>query len=69
MPKTLPAPLMVNLTQAAALLGITRPTLYAAIERGDLPVVCMGAARRIPLEAIYKFAGVQQPQADTTVTV
>jgi excisionase family DNA binding protein len=47
---------LVTVPEAAAFLRLSRSTLYALMERGDLPYVRIGAARRIPKRALVALA-------------
>lgn len=47
---------LVTVPEAAAFLSLSRSTLYALMERGDLPYVRIGAARRIPRKALVALA-------------
>ena len=47
---------LLNVRQAAAFLGISRTKLYSLMERGELPYVKLGAARRIPKRALIALA-------------
>lgn len=40
---------------AAALLGMSKATLYRAIERGDLPAIRFGRAVQIPAHVIDRL--------------
>lgn len=48
-------PVLVDLTEAAALLRCSVKTVRRLQDRGDLPVVMMGRVRRIPTKALDKF--------------
>ena len=48
-------PLLLNVNQAARLIGVGRSTVYQLIEAGDLFSVRRGASRRIPLWAVYDY--------------
>jgi excisionase family DNA binding protein len=43
---------LVTVPEAAALLRLSRATIYRMLARGDLPSVKQGAARRIPRAAL-----------------
>ncbi|HUY98619.1 MAG TPA: helix-turn-helix domain-containing protein [Verrucomicrobiae bacterium] len=43
------APLLVDVREAARLLGCGRTFVYGMIERGELPVVKLGRLTRIPV--------------------
>ncbi len=54
-PASPPEPLLLTVTEAAALLGLGRTTLYELILRGDLMAVKIGRARRVPVASIQRF--------------
>jgi excisionase family DNA binding protein len=41
-------PLLLTVTRAAALLGVSRSTLYQLVAAGRVPVVRLGRAVRVP---------------------
>ena len=45
----------VTVTQAIAFTGLQRTTLYALMERGELPYLKVGRARRIPRRALTEM--------------
>jgi excisionase family DNA binding protein len=45
-------PLLVRVEEAARLLSLSRSTIYEMLDRGELPSVRCGAARRIPLASL-----------------
>jgi excisionase family DNA binding protein len=45
-------PLLVRVEEAARILSLSRSTIYEMMDRGELPSVRCGAARRIPLAAL-----------------
>lgn len=47
--------LLYSIAQAARALGVGRSTIYELIGAGDLEVVHIGRAARIPVEAIHAF--------------
>ncbi len=47
--------MLLRPTEAAAILGIGRTTLYALIRSGALPSVRIGGSRRIPASALRRF--------------
>ena len=63
--------MLLRPTEAAAILGIGRTTLYALIRSGALPSVRIGGSRRIPASALDRFVteltgeGDGGPQAGT----
>ena len=50
-----PAPLLVSVRDAAALLGIGRTTAYELIADGELEVVHIRRAARVPMAAIEEY--------------
>ncbi len=48
-------PLLVNVRDAAALLGIGRTTVYELIARGELEAVHIRRAVRVPMAAIEEY--------------
>ena len=62
-----PERLAVSITDAAKLIGCTRPFVYKLLEEGRLSSVELGhRVRRIPLEQIHALLGIE---TDTPVTV
>ena len=49
------APIAVAPDEAARLAGIGRTTLYAALARGDLPSIKIGARRLVRVDAIREW--------------
>ena len=48
-------PLLLNVQQAAQLIGIGRTTVYKLMDSGELFFVHVGASRRVPLQAAYDY--------------
>jgi excisionase family DNA binding protein len=48
-------PLLVRVEEAARILSLSRSTIYELLDRGELPSVRCGAARRIPLAALHTW--------------
>lgn len=48
-------PLLITIVQAAAALSVGRSTVYEMIARGELDVVHLGRAVRVPLRAIEQL--------------
>lgn len=46
----------VTLTDAATRLGVSRPTIYRLVQRGELTTVLIGGLERIPLRALTAYA-------------
>lgn len=51
----------LSVRQTAALLGVSRQTIYRAVERGELYAVRIGEAVRIPREAIEGLRSAAKP--------
>jgi excisionase family DNA binding protein len=49
------APLLLTIPQAASVLAVGRTTVYELIAAGDLDVVHIGRAVRIPVHALRSF--------------
>lgn len=49
----------VSVTEAAQLLGLSRPTLYKLIHRGDFPVMRVGSRTLIHREKLKEWAAAQ----------
>jgi excisionase family DNA binding protein len=69
MGRTLPASVTVNLSEAAALIGVGRDALRTIIKSGDLTVYRLGRKQLIRLDDIERLLGgapipVQRPEAD-----
>ncbi len=50
-----PAPLLLTIPDAGRLLGVGRTTMYELIGAGEVEVVHIGRAARIPLESVERF--------------
>lgn len=48
-------PLLVRVEEAARILSLSRSTIYEMMDRGELPSVRCGAARRIPIAALREW--------------
>jgi excisionase family DNA binding protein len=51
-PKVQIEPLLIRIEEAARILSLSRSTIYEMMDRGELPSVRCGTARRIPLAAL-----------------
>lgn len=51
----------LSVRQTAALLGVSRQTVYRAVQRGELHAVKIGEAVRVPREAIEGLRSAAQP--------
>ena len=49
-------PELLGTAQVAELLAVTRQTVHAMIDRGELEAVRVGKLWRIPAEAVWPFA-------------
>lgn len=47
--------LVLTVEQAAEILGISRPTAYQAIERGEIPHIRIGRRILVPVAALEKL--------------
>jgi excisionase family DNA binding protein len=54
-PNRVPPPLLVTVSQAAAMLGIGRTKLYELILANEIATVSIGRSRRIPVTAVAEF--------------
>ena len=52
---TAEAPLLLTATQAAALLSISRTTLYERRASGAVESIHIGRSRRVPVSALHAF--------------
>jgi excisionase family DNA binding protein len=48
-------PILLRVEEAARLLSLSRTTVYELMERGELPSIKYGAARRIPRTALEEW--------------
>ncbi len=46
---------LVSVSQASKLLSLSRSTLYSLMERGELPYVKLGRARRVSRKALSEL--------------
>jgi excisionase family DNA binding protein len=56
--------LLLRIPEAAARLGLGRSTVYELIQAGDLPVVRIGKAVRIPAARLMAFVERQTLEAE-----
>lgn len=54
-PATSEAPLLLTAAQAAALLSISRTTLYELLASGAVESIHIGRSRRVPVDALHAF--------------
>ena len=57
--------LLLNVDEAAHLLGCRRTYLYGMIQRGELPVVKLGRLTRVPAAALEGYVRERWEQAPT----
>ena len=50
------APLLLRMVDAARLIGVGRSTIYELAARGEIPVVRIGRAVRVPAHALQEWA-------------
>jgi excisionase family DNA binding protein len=55
-------PLLVRVEEAARILSLSRSMIYQLLDRGELPSVRCGAARRIPIAALHEWISRQLHQ-------
>lgn len=56
-----PARLAYRVPEAAEALGVCRATVYNLISRGDISVVKIGRATRVPASELRRIAGATVP--------
>lgn len=61
-----PEPVLLTIPEAARKLGIGRTLTYELIAAGELEVVHIGRAARVPLDAVSDFVARRQSAHDTT---
>lgn len=52
---TEPAPATMGVPEAAALLGVSRSTLYRAIDRGDVVAIRIGRCTQVPRHVVERL--------------
>ena len=50
-----PAPMLVTIPEAGAILGLSRTTMYELIGAGDIEVIHIGRAARVPVDSLAGF--------------
>ncbi len=51
--------LTLSVAEAAQVLGVSRPTVYALIRRGNFPVFSVGSRRLISVEGLRRWVAEQ----------
>jgi excisionase family DNA binding protein len=59
-----PDRLLLRLPEAARALGLGRSTIYQLVQRGELPVVRVGRAVRVPAEALREWVARQTERTE-----
>lgn len=67
MPRTLTNRLLVNYTEAAALLSVGRTTVFRLVKAGDLTAVKIGSSSRITMDSVLALAGSMSAAANMAV--
>ena len=61
--RTLMERLAITLEQAGEALAVSRSTIYRMVNRGDLVLIYIGAAPRIPVKSLRRFVDRQEREA------
>lgn len=64
-----PRRLAVSVTEAAALLGISRGLAYELVHRGELPVIQLGRRLVVPIVALERLVAAASPLTSTEFDV
>lgn len=59
-------PLSVSTSEAARLLGVSRPTIYELIQNGGLPWFKIGTRTLIPVAGLREWVAAQAEKRDNT---
>lgn len=59
---------LYRITEAAEALGLSRATVYELVQRGEIRTIRVGAARRVPTEAISEFVRRKEEEAATAAS-
>jgi len=57
--------LLLRITEVAALLGLGRSTVYELVQRGELPVIHVGRAVRVPAAALERWVERRRVEAES----
>jgi len=55
--------LTLNVSEAALKLGVSRPSLYQAIKKGEVPVIRIGHRVLIPIAALEQYLSCARSKA------
>ena len=56
--------LLLRITEVAALLCLGRSTVYELVQRGELPVIHVGRAVRVPTAALERWVKLRRVEAE-----
>src|SRR5438094_6761456 len=56
--------LLLRMTEVATLLGLGRSTVYELVQRGELPVIHVGRAVRVPTDALERWIELRRAEAE-----
>lgn len=59
-PTPTPARLTVSVEEAGRMLGIGRQSAYAAVRRGDIPVIRIGRRVLVPVARLNELLGLEK---------
>lgn len=59
----------LTVTETAAALGVSRPTVYQLIKRADFPVLRVGGRTLISADGLREWVETQASRGDTDVRV
>ncbi len=54
----------ISLPEAAALLGVSRPHVYVLANRGELPLICLGARRVVSAPLLVQRLTTSEPKSE-----
>jgi excisionase family DNA binding protein len=59
-PTPTPARLTISVEEAGRMLGIGRQSAYAAVRRGDIPVIRIGRRVLVPVARLNELLGLEE---------
>jgi excisionase family DNA binding protein len=62
---TLGMPELLTVSEVAALVRVSKMTIYRMIQKGDLPAISVGKSYRVPLAAVRRLTQSRGVQRDT----